>query len=76
MRSAFRHFIGKDEEKEDKTPSNWDDFLDEDLNEEEIKQILLENGISAQFHHDIIEKLPNFATRLATALSVRAVAWC
>lgn len=26
VRSVFRHFISKDEEKEDKTPSNWDDF--------------------------------------------------
>ena len=60
VRSVFRHLIGEDEEKEDKMPSNWDDFLDEDLNEEEIEQILLKNGISAQFHHDIIEKLLQF----------------
>ncbi|PJG83422.1 bifunctional [glutamate--ammonia ligase]-adenylyl-L-tyrosine phosphorylase/[glutamate--ammonia-ligase] adenylyltransferase [Caviibacterium pharyngocola] len=61
VRSVFHYLIGEEEEKEENTEDNaWRDFLDEDLNEDDIAQLLQENGVAEQDHEEIIEKLAQF----------------
>ncbi|WP_373100388.1 MULTISPECIES: bifunctional [glutamate--ammonia ligase]-adenylyl-L-tyrosine phosphorylase/[glutamate--ammonia-ligase] adenylyltransferase [Pasteurellaceae] len=66
VRSVFHHLIGEEDEKENHTQANgWHDFLEADLNEEDIEDMLRSNGIDAQYHAEIIAKLAQFRTDLS-----------
>ncbi|MBN6710570.1 bifunctional [glutamate--ammonia ligase]-adenylyl-L-tyrosine phosphorylase/[glutamate--ammonia-ligase] adenylyltransferase [Haemophilus haemoglobinophilus] len=62
VRSVFQSLIGEDtdEEKKNATDDIWHDFLDTDLNEQEIEMLLQENQIDEQHFDEIIEKLIQF----------------
>uniref|UniRef100_Q0I3S8 Bifunctional glutamine synthetase adenylyltransferase/adenylyl-removing enzyme n=1 Tax=Histophilus somni (strain 129Pt) TaxID=205914 RepID=Q0I3S8_HISS1 len=67
VRSVFQNLIGEDDDEEEKQSYDdiWHDFLDAEINEQEIKVILQENQIDEQYFDEIIEKLTQFKLDLS-----------
>ena len=66
VRSVFSQLIGSENDSESNDEnSNWTDFLDADLENSELAQMLAENGIAIEDQEDLSDKLAQFKNELA-----------
>ena len=66
VRSVFNQLIGSENDSESNDEnSNWTDFLDADLENSELAQMLAENGIAIEDQEDLSDKLAQFKNELA-----------
>lgn len=65
VRSVFNQLIGDENDNEDRDKNgNWADFLDADLENSELTQMLTESGISEEDQEDLSDKLAQFRNEL------------
>ncbi|UEA17744.1 bifunctional [glutamate--ammonia ligase]-adenylyl-L-tyrosine phosphorylase/[glutamate--ammonia-ligase] adenylyltransferase [Pasteurella canis] len=60
VRAVFNHLIGEEKEDISETTQLWNDFLDADLEQNEIEQMLIENQVNLQDMDNIIDILIQF----------------
>ncbi|HEH9770546.1 TPA: bifunctional [glutamate--ammonia ligase]-adenylyl-L-tyrosine phosphorylase/[glutamate--ammonia-ligase] adenylyltransferase [Pasteurella multocida] len=60
VRTVFDHLIGEEKEELSETETLWHDFLENEIEESEIEQMLIEHHIEERDFHEIIEKLMQF----------------
>ncbi|MFZ7186450.1 bifunctional [glutamate--ammonia ligase]-adenylyl-L-tyrosine phosphorylase/[glutamate--ammonia-ligase] adenylyltransferase [Avibacterium avium] len=65
VRSVFSQLIGEENDKPTPENSQWDDFLETDLNDEDIQQMLQQNGIKLEENAPLLQRLAQFRTELA-----------
>ncbi|MGC6377126.1 bifunctional [glutamate--ammonia ligase]-adenylyl-L-tyrosine phosphorylase/[glutamate--ammonia-ligase] adenylyltransferase [Bisgaard Taxon 45] len=60
VRAVFDHLIGEEKEEPSENESLWADFLESDVDEQDIAQLLIDHQIAESDFDDIIEKLRQF----------------
>ncbi|MCW9699982.1 bifunctional [glutamate--ammonia ligase]-adenylyl-L-tyrosine phosphorylase/[glutamate--ammonia-ligase] adenylyltransferase [Avibacterium sp. 20-129] len=65
VRSVFSQLIGAENDPSPQENSQWNDFLETDLNEEDLQLILQQNGITLAENAPLLQRLTQFRNELA-----------
>ncbi|MFQ1046663.1 bifunctional [glutamate--ammonia ligase]-adenylyl-L-tyrosine phosphorylase/[glutamate--ammonia-ligase] adenylyltransferase [Avibacterium paragallinarum] len=64
VRCVFSQLIGEENESEPQETNQWNDFLEEDLSEDDVRQMLLQNGINPEENAPLLQRLNQFKMEL------------